>query len=490
MIRKKDPSIIQAYLEDASNLSGGYTDEVVIPESRSEVCSFLKEATERRQTVTISGGGTGTSGGRIPFGGIILSTEKLTAINDITTTSSGGTVRAEGGVRIQDLKQAIASRGLFYAYDPTEQTACVGGTIATNASGARSFKFGPTRGSVEALSVALSDGSYVSIRRGEITEKNNELCFETERTRYTIPVPRYRMPETKSSAGYYAKRGMDLIDLFIGQEGTLCCVLEATLRLIRKPANILSCFAFFKGEEDAYNFAIHVRDLSLRKRGGGAGALSAMSIEYFDEHTLKLLRHRYGSVPQGRKAAIFFEQDTSPVDEDKVLDEWLEALSRYGVSDEDTWVALTEKNRQDLIDKRHAIPEGLNDLFRRYHMPKVTTDIAVPHARFPEMMGFYKKLLAGQPMPYFLFGHIGDSHLHMDIIPRTQDELAAGKKIALEFIRKSVSFGGTVSAEHGIGKMRREYLKVLYGDEGIGQMKRVKEALDPHWILGRGTMFE
>lgn len=485
MITKKDLSTIKAYLEDSSNLSGGHAEEVVIPGNYEDLSSFLKEANDKKLPVTISGGGTGTSGGRIPFGGALLSTEKLNKIKDIKKQNSTAFAACQAGVLIKDLKFSADKEGFFYAYDPTEQTAFVGGTIATNASGARSFKYGSTRQSVYALTLALADGSIFSLERGNIKAKNNKIGFKAGKTEYLIPLPTYKMPDTKCSAGYYVKDGMDLIDLFIGQEGTLACILEAKLKLNRKPEDILSCFAFFKSEEDAADFAIKARDLSMSP----ADEINALSIEYFDSNSSNLLREKYGKVPSYAKACVFFEQEVEKKSEDKVIETWEGLITGYDVSLDNTWVAMSQKEREGLLDRRHWIGEAMNEMTKINRFPKVSTDLAVPHENFAEMKDYYKKVLSDVKSQYFLFGHIGDSHLHLTILPKDEKEYRDAKDTAMKFIRKSVSLGGTVSAEHGIGKLRREYLKVLYGERGIGEMVRVKKILDPNLILGRGNIF-
>ena len=478
MITKKDPSIIQSYLEDSSNLNGGYAEEVVFPENYKEVSLFLKEANTKKLPVTISGGGTGTSGGRIPFGGAVLSMEKLNKISPIRKENSESFISCQAGVLIKDLKSRAEENGFFYAYDPTEQSAFIGGTIATNASGARSFKYGSTRQSVRALTLALANGSIFKLERGQIGAKGAKFTFSIDKTEYVIPVPSYKMPETKNSAGYYARGDMDLIDLFIGAEGTLACILDATLKLNNKPEDILSCFAFFKSEEDACNFAIETRN-----------TIDALSIEYFDSNSLDLLRQKYGNIPAGAASCIFFEQEISKDAEDKVTEIWEKLLSKYGVPLGNTWVAMNKKERQDLFDKRHWIGEAMNEMTKVNNFPKVSTDLAVPHKNFTDMMNYYKEILKDIEIQYFLFGHIGDSHIHLNLFPKTEKEFIDAKRTAMTLIKKSVSLGGTVSAEHGIGKLRKEYLKILYGENGIREMFRIKKILDPNLILGRANIF-
>lgn len=293
MLIKKDPAVIGSYFEDSSNLKGGYADEVIFPETPEELPEILKKANNDRTPVTISGGGTGTTGSRIPFGGIVISLEKFNKIRGISKDAM--LAKVQSGVMVEDLKRASEKEGLFYTSHPTEKTASVGGTVATNASGSRSFKYGPTRRYVKRLKMLLPDGEELIVRRGErvISRRDSVLKLQSGR-RIDIPLPTYRMPEIKNSAGYFAKDGMDLIDLFIGQEGTLSVIQEIALELVKKPDKIFSAFVFFKEEEDSWEFSDDARNLD------------ALSIEYFDNNALRLLRLRSANVPGHAKAAIFF----------------------------------------------------------------------------------------------------------------------------------------------------------------------------------------
>lgn len=477
MLTKKDPAFIQSYLEDSSNIKGARAEKVVIPESVEEVSSVLKEANSDKTPVTISGARTGQSGGSIPFGGIVLSTEKLNAVKDIRKFLSGGRATVEPAVLIEELKEKSRDKGLFYTYDPTEQTAFVGGTIATNASGARSFRYGPTRKYVKALTLVLADGAVLALKRGEIRAKGKTFSFEVGRKRYTFDLPAYRMPLAKSSAGYYAEDNMDLVDLFVGQEGTLGVIVGAELLLLDRPGEFFSCFAFFTDEKVAWDFA------------GDAQKLKPVSIEYFDRNSLEIMSEKYANVPRGREAAIFFEDEIAG-SEDVVLERWEKALAGRGVSADNTHVAMSEKARREFLNKRHFVPERMNEMAKGSGFPKVSTDLAVPREKSQDMLNFYKKNLKASGLRYFMFGHIGDAHLHVNILPSGKSEYDNAKKMEMAFAKKAVSFGGTVSAEHGIGKRKKELLKLLYGDRGVREMRSVKKALDPNLILGRGNIFD
>src|SRR2546429_8095185 len=167
MLTKTQPDEIQDCLSDASHLRGGHADLVWCPESAEEVAEILCEATRTKTQVTVSGAGTGTVAGRVPFGGIVIATDKLSRIQSVTKNESGGRAIAEAGVRLMDLQGAAESEHLIYPPDPTERSCFIGGNIATNASGSRPFKYGPTRNYVERFRIGLTTGDVIDLRPGD-----------------------------------------------------------------------------------------------------------------------------------------------------------------------------------------------------------------------------------------------------------------------------------------------------------------------------------
>ena len=470
---------IKNYFEDTSNLKGGNADKVVLPESVTELVSFMKEANSAKIPVTISGGGTATTGARIPFGGVVLSIEKFNKILEISDAKMSATVQA--GVLVEELKDTAEKRGLFYTSHPTEKLATVGGTIATNASGSRSFRYGPTRKYIKRLKMVLPDGELFDIARGQIfpTKDDHVIKLPTGRL-INIPTPSYKMPDVKSSAGYFWRDGMDLIDLFVGQEGTLSVIYEIEMALVRKPSSIFSCFVFFKREEDAWDFSEEIK---------ASSGLDILSIEYFDHNAIALLREKNANVPSGASSAIFFEQDTSEKDGADVMNSWSRVILKHNSSLDETWVDMNEKDADNFTGLRYAIPESINEIIRRSPFTKFSTDIAVPGNKFLEMMNFYVQSFKRVDLKHVMFGHIGENHLHVNILPGSQREADKAKELAIEFIRKGIALGGTVSAEHGIGKIRHKYLEEMYGRQGILEMARIKKALDPNCILGLDNIF-
>src|SRR5258706_14175773 len=511
MLTKSQPDEIQSFLTDSSHVRGGFAERVVFPETAEDVVEVLRAATRTQTPVTISGAGTGTVAGRVPFGGVVVATDKLNRITQIVhDDNGGGHAVAEGGVILGDFQRAVESEGLLYPPDPTERSCFLGGNVATNASGARTFKYGPTRNYVKRLKVALATGEVIDLRRGEIHADASG--------RITIPLPSgksietqlptYRMPQVrKHASGYYVAPGMDVIDLFIGSEGTLGVILEVGVKLLRKPEGLMSGVVFFASEEDLLGFVREARQRSLMTRGSGptvregvqdrgtsptvreGSAIDARALEYFDIESLRFLRQKYETIPAEATGAIFFEQETTSSTEDPLMTEWLSLLERNDALVDDSWFATNEADQAGLREFRHALPVLMNEWFARHNQRKVSTDMSVPDEAFARMLRFYEDSLRGGNLRYTIFGHIGDNHVHVNILPRDDDEATGAREIYRTFIHRAVEVGGTISAEHGIGKLKREYLRELYGDKHLREMALMKRAFDPAGILGRGNMF-
>lgn len=453
---------IQSFLSDASFIRDGHADRVVLPESIEEVAEVLAAANRDRTPVTVSGAGTGTVGGRVPFGGIVLATDRLNRIKSIENDRAV----AEAGVILADFQRAVDQKGLLYPPDPTERGAFLGGTVATNASGARTFKYGPTRTYINGLKVVLATGEVLDLRRGEANSLN-------------IPVPKYQPPATrKNAAGYFVSPNMASIDLFIGSEGTLGVICEIETRLIPKPQGLLSGIIFFATEPDVLAFVAEAKN----------GAVDARALEFFDNESLHFLRAKYPEVPQKAAGAIFFEQETTAQTEEAILSAWLVLLEKHNAF-ADSWFATNEQDQARLREFRHQLPVLMNEWFAHYKQRKVSTDMAVPDHAFPGLFDLYKQTLRSSGLRYTIFGHIGDNHVHVNILPRDENEGAHARELYVRFLKYAASVGGTLSAEHGVGKLKRDYLRLFYNDDELRQMAALKRYFDPNGILGRGNIF-
>src|SRR5580765_7928566 len=252
---------LQNYLTDASNMQGGHAEKLFIPESAEEIAQILREANESKTPVTISGARTGTVGGAIPFGGYVISLEKL---NKISIDKDSRTATVGSGVILADLQKAVEAEGLFYPPDPTEWSCQIGGTVATNASGARSFKYGATREYVRRLKFVLANGDIAELRRGGVWAGDDGSITLTADGGNKIPakIPTFERPDVrKNVSGYFNAQPLDAIDLFIGSEGTLGVITEIELALLPKPEGFFSGIVFFGKEDDLLRFVDEAREL-------------------------------------------------------------------------------------------------------------------------------------------------------------------------------------------------------------------------------------
>src|SRR6266851_8901824 len=267
----RDIDVLASHLEDAAHYPGGFA---AVLRSVSGVLPI--------------GAQSSLTGGATPRGDVLLSTSRLNRVLAV----GDDWVRAEAGVSLVELDAALGRAGKHYPPVPTFTGAFVGGIVATNAAGAATFKYGTTRNWVRALTVVLPNGDVLEIERGTTFADAGVFELELSDRRVTIPVPRYRMPQVpKLSAGYFAAPNMDLIDLFIGSEGTLGVIIDATLRVLTvRPAQ---CLAFVPVDDSAaaLRLVTTLRDAARETwcRHDGAG-LDIAAIEHMDARCLALLR--------------------------------------------------------------------------------------------------------------------------------------------------------------------------------------------------------
>jgi len=449
---------VAPYLEDSSGYHGR-ADKVFLPSGVNEVRELVQEASARRIPVTVAGAGSGLTGARVPHEGWVISLERFRAIE-----IEPGKARCGVGVILKDLQQAAARTKQFFGPNPTETSASLGGIISTNAGGARSFRFGSVRHHVLALEVTFMDGRTVRVKRGDQVD---------------FPYRPVRLPSTtKNSAGYYLQPELDWVDLFCGAEGTLGIITEAELQLLPEPAAILSGVVFFPSEQQALDSVDGWRTLpNLRL------------LESMDERALDILRPRYSAISLEARAALLFEQDLVS-EEDKEVDFWADRLIAQQALEEESWFGFTAADRERFREFRHALPAMVVDRARRTGA-KFGTDFAVPLDRNRDLYSYYRercdKLFPGE---YTIFGHIGDANVHVNLLPSTPERAKRAEELMEDFARYVVSLKGTVAAEHGIGKIKTNLLKLMYSAEELQAMKDVKRHLDPDWLLGQGTIFE
>jgi D-lactate dehydrogenase (cytochrome) len=490
-----EPDVLDAFLSDAAHVPGGVATGVATPHNADQIAALIRGA---RRILPI-GAQSSLTGGATPRGDLVISTRALTDI----TRLSGQAVRVGAGVPLAELQRALASDGLYYPPVPTYDGAFVGGTIATNAAGAATFKYGSTRHWVDALSAVLADGSLIEIQRGEVTASPGGW-FEFQAVSGEIirsPVPAYAMPDVaKLSAGYFAHPGMDLIDLFIGSEGTLGVVTAATLRVISLPRR---CTVLVTCASDRQAIAVtsalrHAAMASWR----GDGTLDVSAIEFMDSRALSFATDeviaRAGIERPSVETVLLLVQIEVADREDDALHRLSAVLNECGVHC-DPKVALPgdERGAARLFELREAVPAGVNGAVAaaksRVHgdIEKIAGDFVVPFERQEESLALYRQTLQRYGLEYALWGHISDGNMHPNVLPRSLVDVGNGKAALLEIARRVVAMGGAPLAEHGVGRnaLKQQLLRELYGDKGIEEMRAVKRALDPEWKLAAGVLF-
>jgi D-lactate dehydrogenase (cytochrome) len=284
---------------------------------------------------------------------------------------------------------------------------------------------------------------------------------------------------------------MDAVDLFIGSEGTLGIVTKIKLKLLKKPENIISAVLFFNSEEDALKFLFAAKGKSLSSRKKKTeDDIDALALEYFDENALRFLRDDYEKIPGDSKAAIWFEQEVNETNEGQIIEQWIDLFIKNGGNEETAWFALNKKEKDEIKNFRHRISAKVNEFIASNNFRKLGTDTAVPDDKFDSYYYQIKKIVEQSGLDYVNYGHAGNSHLHLNMLPKNEKEFELGKKIYRELCLLAIKMGGTFSAEHGVGKNKTDLLIEMYGEANIKKMFELKRILDPNFILGRGNIFK
>ncbi|MHB9038122.1 MAG: FAD-binding oxidoreductase [Armatimonadota bacterium] len=492
------------FLRDESRRVGS-AESISFPTSEVEVIESVKPARECGRTITIQGARTGIVAGAVPNGGHVLNLSRMKTISEVRldATTGEGRVSVQPGVLLTEIREAIAHDNLFFPPDPTETSASIGGMVASNASGALTFRYGPTRDWVESLRIVLGDGDTISIKRQDKFARGRSFSLMTESGQEILGnLPSYTQPDVKSATGYYIADDMDLIDLMIGMEGTLGVITEIELRLIPVPVAINGLTLFLPTEDSALKAVRILRGESVD--GFEPITVLPVGIEFFNSDALDLLRQMkseylaFEKIPALRSdfhTAIYVEFHGSSDEElEAVVMAVMERLTQLGVNDEDTWFATTERELEPLKAFRHATPEAVNLLIdqRKRECPEITklgTDMSVPDVHLEQVIAMYNADLRESGLQSVIFGHIGNNHIHVNIIPHDMAEYETGKSLYMKWAKQIVALGGSVSAEHGIGKIKAPFLKLMYGEDCIAQMRSLRLLFDPKLVLNPGNLF-
>ena len=506
-------SDIQRYLEDAAHYPGGHATGVLRPRTIGEISVALKTG----ERILPVGAQSSLTGGATPFGDVVLSTERLTVLE-----IDGDRVRVGAGVPLLTLQEALAKHGRWFPPVPTYLGAFVGGAVATGAAGAATFKYGTVRDWVDGVTVVLAGGDVFTLTRGERIASANIFEIATSSGTRTIRIPNLRMPDVaKHSAGYFVAPNMDLVDLFVGSEGTLGVIAEAVLRTAPLPAAMCRAFVPVPSEPVAIDLVAELRAAAKNTwHTRDPLGIDVVAIEHLDARSIAIVREDGIDqkldiiLPGGAAVALLIDLELPDAASDAQLWQQLEnardpnasdspvmrfcrMLDRFGVLD-DTEIALPNDRARAaaFAELREAVPAGVNRRVaiakqRDPAISKTAADMIVPFERFGEMMTICRRLFAERNLDLAVWGHVSDGNVHPNVIPRSAADIEHGKDAILELGAAVIAMGGCPLAEHGVGRneIKQQLLRQLYGDAGIRAMRDIKLSLDPYTTLARGVIF-
>lgn len=437
------PAELLAYSYDGT-FQQRVPDVVVSPATTEEVSQLLRLAFQESVPVIPRGAGTGLAGGTIPLtGGLILNLTRMNRIQEIDRVNFFATV--EAGVVTAQLQTEVEKLGLFYPPDPASLNQCtLGGNAACNAGGPRCLKYGVTKDYVLGMTVVLADGQVLHL--------GGKLL--------------------KNVTGY------QLAQLFVGSEGTLGVITELILKLRPLPRARSTAAAFFPSLEDAARGVVAIT---------GRGILP-VALELMDGTTINLVEDYLGiGLPRNVDAMLVLEQDGGREEEvAREVEEMAQICREMGASHVQT--ASTPEAREELWRARRAVSAALG----RYGLPnRLGEDIVVPRSQMVAMIRRVREIGQEHQIPVPIFGHAGDGNLHPNFLfdLRKPGDLERVEKAAAQVFRAALELGGTLSGEHGIGTLKRDFLEEDMGPAAVSVMGAIKKTLDPKGILNPGKVF-
>ncbi len=510
------------YLFDESRTMG-QADWIAFPTCEAELVEAVRWCARNGVSLTAQGGMTGLAGGASPAGGLALNLSRMNRILGLRRDGAGAYhLRVQPGLLLTQLRRALAAKSfdiagwdeasiealrplkpgeMFFPPDPTEPTASLGGMAACNACGARSVLYGCTRAHISALRAVLADGRVTSLARGRDKAQGRHVLLPLEDGGVlSFDLPSFDTPPIKD-AGYFIRENMDLVDLFIGSQGTLGIISELELTLMPAPKHLWGLTAFFPDDENALAYVRAIK--GHPDPGTPAFPHRAASIEFFNRNALDMVVrqkeitpafHRLLPLPDGYNCAVYVEfNGDDPADMPPMLRELAGVITASGGDPDRTWVARDQLELEQLLFFRHSVPETI-DLIIEENKKKepcitiLSTDMAVDDGHFDELFHIYKRDLAATSLQWIIFGHIGENHVHPNILARTREEYEQGHAIFEKWARDVHRMGGSISAEHGAGKIKKKLALIMYGPERMRELVSLKRVFDPRLLLGPGNV--
>ncbi|TCJ14460.1 FAD-binding protein [Flaviaesturariibacter flavus] len=443
-----DPEVLAHYASDETEDLHYLPDVVLKPRTAEEISAILKICNEHRILVTPRGGGTGLSGGALPhLGGVLLSTERMNSILEIDERN--GQVTTEPGVITEVLQSAVRERGLFYPPDPSSRGTCfIGGNIAENSGGPKAVKYGVVKDYVLNLEVVLPTGDIIWTGANVL----------------------------KNATGY------NLTQLVVGSEGTLGIVTKIVLRLIPHPRYDLLMLVPFRSAEQACAAVS-----AVFQAGYTPSALEFMERDAL-EWVMRFVDDSIVPLEEGIAAHLLIEVDGNDPD---VLMKELEGIAGIVQGfdcSENIFFAEDAQQKEQLWKLRRRVGEAVkaNSIYKE-------EDTVVPRAELPVLLQGVKAIGSKYGFHSVCYGHAGDGNLHVNIIKGDlSDEAWNGslKEGIREIFQLVKQLGGTISGEHGIGLVQKEYLPIVFDAVQLQLMRGIKRLFDPNNILNPGKIFD
>ena len=439
-----DPEILESYSRDETPDVTAVPDILVRAENVQDVSMTLKICSEHKIPVTPRGAGTGVTGGALPvLGGVVLSLEKCNRILEIDLDNMVAVV--EPGAITGDIQKAALEHGLMYPPDPASLESCsIGGNVAEGAWGPRAVKYGTTKDYILGLEFVLPDGSILNTG-GKIV---------------------------KNATGY------NLIGILLGSEGTLAVITKIYLRLIPAPKVTWDILVPFDSLEAAIDGVYAI--LSNR--------IIPATLEFMEQDVLRLVaKHVQSSIPAPDAGAqLLIQLDGST--EELVMTDLQTIVTAAGIAEEKIFIAQTPQQKERLWKTRRSIRESIHTESPVF----IAEDCVVPRSRIPQFVKELKNYFESRGLRSVMFGHAGDGNVHIDVlkdkIPYEEWKLLV-PDLKRKIYRRALDFGGTITGEHGIGFLRRDYLSLALTPAEIELSKRIKAAFDPGMILNPGKIF-
>lgn len=430
-----EPADVWPYGYDNSKIHHA-PDLVVLPVSHDQIVDCVCLCNRHKIPLTTRGRGTGTTGASVPLkGGVVLSLERMNKIIDFD--AGNRSVRVETGITNRELQNFLAQYHFFWAPDPSSADYCtVGGNLACNAAGPRAIKYGTTRENTLQLKAVSGDGKTI-------------------------------ITGTRTSKGVV---GLDLTRLIIGSEGTLAIISEAELKILPLPSHKILFRCLYESHQTACEA---IQQLSAQIH-------IPCAIEFVDHHAMELIRE-YGDIdiPESAQAMLMVELDgdqqslavSTPLIE--------QALNNSGLIELKN--AATEEDKKELWSAR----KSLSPILRNFAPDKINEDVVVPVPNLSLLIDALDRLSKQYQIPIVNFGHAGNGNLHVNLLYDAEDASQnINAQACLEGVFSEVlKLGGTLSGEHGVGIMKRDYIAQEIGVNEIGLMRRIKNQFDPNGIL-------